>query len=659
MQIINHKKQVLWVGDTPSDIQPDQNFSITSESDPGVALARLSVEPCAAIVLDAAGLPDPAFQILDQIQHTCADIPVVVLIDGQSPVSSIIEWVNGIRNLRLVVHSARQEALPALLRQILADQPLACVNPPETVSPSVNQELARLTRQATIDNLTGLLRREEMFNRCEEDFERSTRMSQPGCCVMGDIDHFKRINDVFGHPMGDRTLQQVARLLSQGRRRYDRVGRVGGEEFLLFFYGVEFAEGRVLAERLRKSIENFAWEEDSLPPVTMSFGVSERVQGDFETFKDMVKAADDALYEAKRNGRNQVRAKALDSEAADREALDASPSEDNRPSILVVDDTPAYLDQLKALLGVSYRVDVTPDPLIALKKAERSAYDLVLSDEHMSGMYGHQLLARMKSIQPGCVRFIMTAHGGLNTAIKAINQGEVHYFVLKPWKDEELLLAIHQALEQQSMVEKLRTSDRETVMALVDTLELKDRSTRGHYHRVAVLSLKIARQLGYSDRRCESLEYAAWLHDVGKVGIPDQVLLKHGPLTPDEEKMLRDHPQLGANLVASVDHIAPVAPIIRHHHERFDGKGYPDGLKGRMIPEEARIIAIANTYDGLLSVRRERPALSPEAALGEILARCQSLFDPDLVATFEKIIGKSPSAETGAGVSGTSKRALD
>jgi HD-GYP domain-containing protein (c-di-GMP phosphodiesterase class II) len=175
-------------------------------------------------------------------------------------------------------------------------------------------------------------------------------------------------------------------------------------------------------------------------------------------------------------------------------------------------------------------------------------------------------------------------------------------------------------------------------MALVDTLELKERSTRGHYHRVAELSLKLARRLDYPNKRCESLEYAAWLHDVGKVGIPDHILLKHEVLTAEEEKMIRRHPQIGANLVASVDQIASIAPIIRHHHERYDGKGYPEGLKGDRIPEEARIIAIANTYDGLLSVRRGRPPLDPESALDEIRSRAGSFFDPDLVDVFEQVV---------------------
>lgn len=640
--------RVLWVGPRvpePARLEPelngdgpDRDLELCFEPAETIAevLARQDLGRCEAIVIDQDVVPDPPAQWLCQLGEACGGAEIIVLADAATPLPVICAWVNGAPRLRLLLKPFD----PAQLRQLLSQTTLARPDSeaPEgggELSPSLHLELARLTRQATIDQLTGLLRREEMVRRTNDELTRALRTGDHVVCIMGDIDHFKRVNDVFGHQTGDRTLQTVAAILAKQCRPYDLAGRMGGEEFMLIMPGPVIEDGLHIAERLRLAVQNFPWQEESLPNVTMSFGLAELQGGAYANFEALSNAADAALYEAKRNGRNQVRS--ARPRTVDEVVAEVTPTEDHRARVLLVDDAPIYLNDLRDLLYTRYRVDATTDPREALAWAERRSYELIITDENMPEIKGHQLLARMKCLQPRCMRIIMASHLELVSVIQAINEGEVYRYVLKPWHDDEILLIIHQALEYQTMAERLRSSDRDTIKALANTIELKDRSTNGHYHRVAELSLLIAAEMNYSRERLQTLEYAAWLHDVGKVGIPDAILKKRTTLTSQEEKIVREHPQLGANLVASIDHLGPIAPLIRHHHERYDGRGYPDGLIGAAIPEEARILCIANAFDGLRVPRGGRHPLEPQSAVEQMMLGRGAQFDPVLLDIFERI----------------------
>ena len=601
------------------------------------ALERLSLEKWDVVVVDQTCLSKSPLRDLQVLSEAGRGAEIILLAGLETPLASACEWLNGIERLRLLPKPLDLPALRGLLER-LATWRQKLVERGEHANPEaqdLNVELARLSIQAMFDQLTCLLRREEMVVRGAEELSRSRRTGQRLLCIMCDIDHFKRVNDVFGHQTGDRTLQRVASLLNEGSRPYDLAGRMGGEEFMLLIPGPSIEEGERIAERLRIAIQDFPWHEESLPNITLSFGVAELLAGHFGDLESLSSAADAALYQAKRQGRNRVCLMTLTPEDTHPEELEET--EDMRPRLLLVDDTPLYLNELAKLLANRYQVEPTTSPMEALAWAEKRHFDLVITDQNMPGMYGHELLARIKCLQPHCMRIVMTSHAELSSAIQAINEGEVYRYIIKPWHDEDLLLIVYQALEYRSMVNRLQNSDRETIKALAGTIELKDRSTQGHYHRVAELSLLMAGTLEYSRDRLQRLEYAAWLHDIGKIGIPDRILKKSHLRNASEEKMIREHPHQGALLVSAVEHLMPIAPFIRHHHERYDGHGYPDGLAGKAIPEESRIIAIANAYDGMLTPRHDRPVLVPEAALEQIKVAKETLFDPALVEIFEEI----------------------
>jgi putative nucleotidyltransferase with HDIG domain len=175
------------------------------------------------------------------------------------------------------------------------------------------------------------------------------------------------------------------------------------------------------------------------------------------------------------------------------------------------------------------------------------------------------------------------------------------------------------------------------VQALTAALDAKSSYTRGHSDRVAELSWALARELGQGDREAESARIAGHLHDIGKIGISDSLISKAGALTPEELETMRRHTRIGASLVEQVAHLRGYAPAVRGHHERWDGRGYPDGLSGDSIPIEARIICIADSYDAMTSVRSYRAQLSATAAVEEIRRCSGTQFDPELVEAFARL----------------------
>jgi putative nucleotidyltransferase with HDIG domain len=201
-------------------------------------------------------------------------------------------------------------------------------------------------------------------------------------------------------------------------------------------------------------------------------------------------------------------------------------------------------------------------------------------------------------------------------------------------------LAHHGAivLEHARLFERLRLANRDTIKALAGALETKDVETRGHSDRTVAHALALAERLGLSDQEREWIQYAAILHDIGKIGIPEQILKKPGKLTPEEFEIMKRHPVLGMEIIQQIEFLKPVVPLVRADHERWDGKGYPDGLTGETIPMGARIVAIVDAYDAMTSDRVYRKAPGKEHAVSELRRCAGTQFDPDLVKLFLEII---------------------
>ncbi len=191
--------------------------------------------------------------------------------------------------------------------------------------------------------------------------------------------------------------------------------------------------------------------------------------------------------------------------------------------------------------------------------------------------------------------------------IKSFQAG-ANDFILKPFDRDELLVRVSSLVRTKILTEQMDNVEN-ILYALVNIIDAKDSYTRGHSERVTSISCKLAQKLGVSEERISILEKAAQLHDIGKIGVPESILNKPGVLTPEEFDKIKQHPVLGEEMCKPLHSLAPLLPVIRHHHERYDGKGYPDGLQGEQIPLEARIIAVADSYDAMVSERPYRGKL--------------------------------------------------
>jgi len=293
----------------------------------------------------------------------------------------------------------------------------------------------------------------------------------------------------------------------------------------------------------------------------------------------------------------------------------------------------------------------------------KGTYSLVISDIRMPEKDGLELLGLVKAVRPTMKFIIMTAYAEIEVAVEAIRLG-ANDFLIKPFDLELAVFAVKKALEQNKMEEELESYHKDlkklvaektgkleeayhtlkkahldSVKVLAEAIDAKDPYTRGHSDRVRQMSLQTATSLGFDEERMEILEYGALLHDIGKIGIKDEILRKSGPLSTEEYQAIREHPLIGVKIVEGVEFFKNKIPMIRNHHEQFDGKGYPDGLVGEAIPLEARIIAVPDAFDAMASLRPQRRTRSLEEILSEMEQQRGRQFDPRILEIFlqEKI----------------------
>jgi putative nucleotidyltransferase with HDIG domain len=277
----------------------------------------------------------------------------------------------------------------------------------------------------------------------------------------------------------------------------------------------------------------------------------------------------------------------------------------------------------------------------ALRMIGSKEIAVLVTDNRMPGICGVELLTRLRELSPDTVKILMTGHADLTNAIEAINMGEVFRFIVKPWEDEALIRTVQEGVEHYRFVHTLRNSDETTLIALAQAIESKSPCSRGHCERVAGYALMIADRLELPEETKRHIRYGGWLHDCGKIGVPDALLNYGGRLKEAEFNTIRQHPVWGARVARQARLPQAVINIILFHHERYDGEGYPHGIRGREIPIEARIVTIADIYDALTSKRSYREALPWEEALDLMDAMNGSYLDPDLMWLFHAIIVNS------------------
>ena len=320
--------------------------------------------------------------------------------------------------------------------------------------------------------------------------------------------------------------------------------------------------------------------------------------------------------------------------------------------VLIIDDDPQVREILHEIfLASGYKCELANDGREGLDAFTASQPPLTVTDVKMPRMDGIRFLTAARAVDPDAAIIVLTGVGDLKIAIDALKLG-AHDFIVKPVNVDELLIAAERALEHRQLLVERReyqilleqridaaTRDlqdvyRTTLEALGSALDTRDVGTEAHSRRVRGYSLTLARKHGVAARDLRDLEHGVLLHDIGKIGIPDHILLKQGPLTPEEWKVMRTHPEIGKRLIDRIPFLKAAIPIVYHHHERWDGTGYPMRLSGEAIPLGARIFAVADALDAMTFDRPYSRAISFESAAKEILRSAGTHFDPAVVQTF-------------------------
>ncbi len=467
-----------------------------------------------------------------RVVERSGDIPVLVLSDTYHPKLAAQAIQGGVQDVlplqkltteilsRTIHHAIQRQRLLTELRFALASE--------KVLMEELDKKNKELVELSITDGLTGLYNHRFLQERFDFEFKRAKRYEMPLSCLLLDIDHFKAVNDTWGHQFGDLVLFEIADIIKENSREVDICGRYGGEEFMVITsLGAEGA--MKFASKLHKGIENHLFTDGkNTIHVTVSIGVAEYRQ-EIRIKQDLIERSDTALYWAKRDGRNIIRLW-KEIEASDIRSLD------------------------------NYSIDGLKTEFMRLSKEMRATY-------------------------------------------------------------------------------------MESTNALVNAIDAKDHYTQEHSKNVSQYGVLLARKMGLPENEIEVIKYAGLLHDIGKIGIGQEVLTKKGQLSEEEFEILRKHPVIGANILKDVKFLEKEVPIVLHHHERQDGQGYPHGLKGREIPLGARILAVVDAYDAMTTDREYRRKLSTDEAIRELVTGKGTQFAPDSVDQFVEMI-------QGAGVNG-------
>ncbi|MBU0728395.1 MAG: response regulator [Proteobacteria bacterium] len=309
--------------------------------------------------------------------------------------------------------------------------------------------------------------------------------------------------------------------------------------------------------------------------------------------------------------------------------------------VLFVDDDPSILKAIDRLfLDADIEILKAEDAKKALKIIQDQIVAVIFSDNIMPGMHGIHLLSMVRDISPDTVRILMTGYVDLQTAISAVNDGEIFKFIVKPWNNDSFVQTAVEALERYKLTQSLKRADVPALRSLAQTIELKDNYTSGHCDRVAAFAQLISEALGLSEELQEYIKHGAWLHDCGKIGVQEAILNSNSKLEDREWEVVRKHPIWGADVVTLAELNPVIVNIVHYHHERYDGKGYPAGLKGKDIPLEARIVAVADVFDAITTNRSYRNQRPVEKAVDILLAEKGTQFDAELVDIFIKNLDK-------------------
>ena len=321
--------------------------------------------------------------------------------------------------------------------------------------------------------------------------------------------------------------------------------------------------------------------------------------------------------------------------------------------IIAVDDEAGIIDSLEVFLKkTNYDFVGITDPVEAIERVKTEHFDLMLLDFMMTPLHGDEVVEEIRKFNKELYILLLTGHKDLAPPLETIKRLDIQGYCEKSDKFDQLLLLIESGIksikqmneikrineELEMTNEKLEQAYLDSIETLRYTVEAKDPYTRGHSDRVSEFSVLIGQKLGLPEDQIKLLRIGGLFHDIGKIGIPDSILQKQAKLTDEEYSEIKNHPSIGVHILGSAKLFKDILPIVKHHHERYDGRGYPSGLKGEDIPYLARIAAVADTCDAMTSKRSYRDALDLQFVKDEI-KRCEGTqFDPQIAEVFLDIL---------------------
>lgn len=328
-------------------------------------------------------------------------------------------------------------------------------------------------------------------------------------------------------------------------------------------------------------------------------------------------------------------------------------NENSSYKILAVDDEIGIVDSLSIFLKRSgYSFSGETDPVKALERLKNEHFDLLLLDFIMTPLHGDQVVEEIRKFNTELYIILLTGHKDLAPPLETIRRLDIQGYCEKSDKFDQLLLLIESGIKSVAQMqeikrinaelsdtyEKLEKAYMESIQTVRYTVEAKDTYTRGHSDRVSEYSVLIGEKLGLDEEDIRRLRIGGLFHDVGKIGVPDSILQKNGKLSDDEYSEIKNHPTIGAHILSTASIFQDIIPIVKHHHERYDGKGYPGMLKGEDIPYLARITAVADTFDAMSSKRVYRESLPTDKIIEEIENTKGTQFDPKIADVFLDIL---------------------
>lgn len=679
------RSNILVVDDEPSTVKLLVQLlrragfeNSTGETDSEKAMHAIGRQKFDLVLLDLRMSGVDGLQILQAIRRADRTKSIPVLV------------VSAIRDEQTVVTALNHGATDVLTKPVRGSELIArCRN---LLSEKAYRDLVaarslQLESDAMSDPLTGIA------NRRSFDFEIARRVMEwhrrktPFALAMLDLDHFKQTNDQYGHTFGDQVLSGVAHVLQRVTRSMDLVARHGGEEFALLMPATSTTECIEVANRVRAAVQELSFDADGQKfSTTVSVGLAASMNGDDARL--MTRRADIALYAAKTNGRNQVFfhdggqcrsvSETTQPAASVRNLLPGDAEETIcKSKILLIDDekTTTLMIRKHLMTNGFQEFVLVNEPERALAEIEREAPNLIMLDVHMPGIGGLEILKQLRGMRgfENTPAIVVTSSKDREVKLTALELGATD-FLHKPVDPSELTARVRNSLMAKMHVDaladysqrlefevKLRTTElaasrREAIQCLARAAELRDDETGQHVLRVGRYAAIIAEEMGFRGDRLDFIELAAQLHDVGKIGIPDSILKKPGLLSDDEYEEMKTHCVQGTHIIrdnnSEDDLVQPHttlgkdlfdacnSPIMRMaaivaqtHHEKWDGSGYPNELKGEDIPIEGRITAVADVFDALSTKRHYKDAIELEECFQMIADGSGSHFDPQVVKT--------------------------